>query len=184
MALSHCTQCTHCSRTAMDTRRVTFKRLNLKKSPEETGLTAGLLKAAPEESLAQTLAAFNIVFESGRIPDTWTITTFRMLPKKTACHSSDRLRTYCRQKAFLQGIWVSVPWPCEGGFGGETTGRTTWPSTRQKGGRTFVDTEPSTAQSCRSWNHSVGCKFRLLKRITFSDFDPVCRAAAHLGHRK
>ena len=51
-------------------------------------MTAGLLKAAPEESLAQTVAVLNIVFESGRIfffwriLDTWTITTLRMLPKK------------------------------------------------------------------------------------------------------
>ena len=62
--------------------RLAIKRLKLKKSPDETGLTAELLKAVPEEFLVQTLAAFNVILESGRIPDTWKLTTFRMLPKK------------------------------------------------------------------------------------------------------
>jgi len=70
--------------------RLAIKRLKLKKSPDETGLTAELLKAVPETFLVQTLAAFNVILESGRIRDTWKFTTFRMLPKKLcAIHTTD-----------------------------------------------------------------------------------------------
>ena len=119
--------------------RLAIQRPKLKQSPDETRLTAELLKAAPEKFLDQTLAALNIFLESGRIRGTWKLTTFRVLPKKLRA-----IQTYCKQQAFLQGIWVSDPWPCGGNFGGETTGGTTWLSTRPKIGRTFVDSEPST----------------------------------------
>ena len=53
--------------------RLAIKLLKLKKPPDETVLTAELLKAASEKFLAQTLSAFNSILESARIPDMWNL---------------------------------------------------------------------------------------------------------------
>ena len=78
------------------------KRLKLKKSPDETGLTAELLKAVPEEFLVQTLAAFNVILECGRIPDTWKFTTFRMLPKKLRAIQTTDFRPIASSRLFYK----------------------------------------------------------------------------------
>ena len=54
--------------------------MKLKKSPDETGLTAEL--GGSSFFLVQTLAPFNVILESGRVPGTWKLITCRMLPKK------------------------------------------------------------------------------------------------------
>ena len=86
----------------MDTEelRSAIKRLKLNKSPDDTGLTARLLKAVPEEFLVQTLTAFNVILESGRIPDTWELTTFRMLPKKLRAIQTTDLRPIASSRLF------------------------------------------------------------------------------------
>ena len=78
------------------------KRLKLKKSPDETGLTAELLKAVPEEFLVQTPAAFNVILESGRIPDTWKLTIFRMLPKKLRAIQTTDFRPIASSRLFYK----------------------------------------------------------------------------------
>ena len=77
--------------------RLATKRLNMKKSSDESGLTAELLKAAPDEFFVPILEAFNVVLQSGRIPETWKLTTFRMLPKKLRAIQTSDIQTYCKQ---------------------------------------------------------------------------------------
>ena len=82
--------------------RLAIQRPKLKKSPDETSLTAKLLKAAPEEFLAQTLAAFNIILEFGRIRGTWKLTTFRVLPKKRRATQTTDLRRIASSRRFYK----------------------------------------------------------------------------------
>ena len=92
--------------------RLAIKRLKLKKSPDETGLTAEFLKAVPGEFLVQTLAAFNVILESGRIPDTWKLTTFRMLPKKVRAIQTTDFRPIASSRLFYKdlGTWSLAVW--------------------------------------------------------------------------
>ena len=82
--------------------RLAIQRPKLKKSPDETSLTAELLQAAPEEFLAQTLAAFNIILEFGRIRGTWKLTTFSVLPKKPRATQTTDLRRIASSRLFYK----------------------------------------------------------------------------------
>ena len=82
--------------------RLAIQRPKLKKSPDETRLTAELLKAAPEKILAQTLAALNIFLESGRIRGTWKLTTFRVLPKKLRAIQTTDFRRIASSRLFYK----------------------------------------------------------------------------------
>ena len=80
--------------------RLAIKRLKLKKSSDETGLTAELLSAVPEEFLVHTLAAFNVFLESGRMPHTWKLSTFRMLPQKLRAIQTNEFRPIASSRLF------------------------------------------------------------------------------------
>jgi len=63
--------------------RFAVRRLKSGKCGDELGLTAELLKHAPEEFLSTLLALYNNVLVTGERPESWCNTLFSMLPKKT-----------------------------------------------------------------------------------------------------
>ena len=70
--------------------RIAIGRLQLKKSPDQCGVSAELLQHVPEEFLTALLRIYNSVLEDGEVPDCWRTTCFHMLPKKMrAMHASD-----------------------------------------------------------------------------------------------
>ena len=70
--------------------RVAIGRLQLKKSPDQCGVSAELLRHVPEEFLTALLRFYNSALEDGVVPDCWRTTCFHMLPKKIrAMHVSD-----------------------------------------------------------------------------------------------
>ena len=82
--------------------RLAIKRLKMKKSSDESGLTAELLKAAPDEFFVQIFEAFNVVLQSGRIPETWKNTTFKMLPKKLRAIQMSDFRPIASSRLFYK----------------------------------------------------------------------------------
>ena len=82
--------------------RLAIKRLKMRKSSDESGLTAELLKAAPDEFFVRILEAFNVVLQSGRIPETWKLTTFKMLPKKLRAIQTNDFRPIANSKFFYK----------------------------------------------------------------------------------
>ena len=82
--------------------RLAIKRLKMRKSSDESGLTAELLKAAPDEFFVRILEAFNVVLQSGRIPETWKLTTFRMLPKKLRAIQTSDFRPIASSRLFYK----------------------------------------------------------------------------------
>ena len=70
--------------------RIAIGRLQLKKSPDQCGVSAELLQHVPEEFLRALLQIYKSVLEDGEVPDCWRTTCFHMLPKKLrAMHASD-----------------------------------------------------------------------------------------------
>jgi len=63
--------------------RFAVQRLKTRKCGDELGLTAELLKHAPEEFLSTLLTLYNNVLVTGERPESWCNTLFSMLPKKT-----------------------------------------------------------------------------------------------------
>ena len=63
--------------------RFAVQRLKTGKCVDELGLTAELLKHAPEEFLNTLLTLYNNVLVTGERPESWCKTLFSMLPKKT-----------------------------------------------------------------------------------------------------
>ena len=59
-----------------------IKRLKINKASDDCGLTAELLKVAPDEYLIAMLDAFNFILRTGQIPASWKLTMFTMLPKE------------------------------------------------------------------------------------------------------
>ena len=145
-ALGHCTRCTHRSWATMDTWRITFSNQTSKteKITRRNWLDSRVTEGGSRRIFGPDTCSFQCHF--GVRAHSWHMEApyLQNVAWKAACHSDDWLQTYCKQQAFLQGIWVPDPCPCGGNFGGETTGGTTWLSTRQKIGRTLADSEPST----------------------------------------
>ena len=52
--------------------------------------------------MVQTLASVNIILASGRIPDTWKLTTFRMLPKKLRAIQTTDFRPIASSRFFYK----------------------------------------------------------------------------------
>ena len=70
--------------------RIAIGRLQLKKSPDQRGVSAELLRHVPEEFLTALLRFYNSALEDGLVPDCWRTTCFHMLRKKIrAMHVSD-----------------------------------------------------------------------------------------------
>ena len=63
--------------------RFAVQRLKTRKCGGELGLTAELLKHAPEEFVSTLLTLYNNVLVTGERPESWCKTLFSMLPKKT-----------------------------------------------------------------------------------------------------
>ena len=70
--------------------RIAIGRLQLKKSPDQCGVSAELLQHVPEGFLTALLRIYNSVLEDGEVPDCRRTTCFHMLPKKLrAMHATD-----------------------------------------------------------------------------------------------
>ena len=65
-------------------------------------MTAELLKAVPDEFFVRILEAFNVVLQSGRIPENWKLTTFRMLPKKLHAIQTSDFRPIASNRFFYK----------------------------------------------------------------------------------
>ena len=77
--------------------RFAVQRLKTGKCGDELGLTAELLKHAPEEFLNTLLTLYNNVLVTGEGPESWCRTLFSMLPKKKSHYNlrtSDQLQTF------------------------------------------------------------------------------------------
>ena len=70
--------------------RIAIGRLQLRKSPDQCGVFAGLLQHVPEKFLMTLFRIYNSALEDEEVPDCWRTTCFHMLPKKLcAMHASD-----------------------------------------------------------------------------------------------
>ena len=84
-----------------------IKRLKINKASDDCGLTAELLKVAPDEYLIAMLDAFNFILRTGQIPASWKLTLFTMLPKKVhSIQTSDfrpiaNIRLFCKVFAYI-----------------------------------------------------------------------------------
>ena len=69
-----------------------MSRVKIKKSGDELGLVAELLKHSPDDFLNALLHVMKEVLTSGNVPSSWHRTLFKMLPKTRAAKSVSDVR--------------------------------------------------------------------------------------------
>ena len=116
--------------------RFAVQRLKTGKCGDELGLTAELLKHAPEEFLNTLLTMYNNVLVTGERPESWCKTLFSMLPQKNKAITTCGLQTNCKHSFIIQNICICFTWTTGTVFGSRTAGRTTWISARTTTRRT------------------------------------------------
>ena len=79
-----------------------IKRLKINKASDDCGLTAELLKVAPDEYLIAMLDAFNFILRTGQIPASWKLTLFTMLPKKVHSIQTSDFRPIANIRLFYK----------------------------------------------------------------------------------
>ena len=162
-----------------------IKRLKINKASDDCGLTAELLKVAPDEYLIAMLDAFNFILRTGQIPASWKLTLFffffsltpfcRNVAEKSAFHTDEWFQTHCEHSIILQGVRLYGSKPHRKCLGTGTAWRTTWFSSRKKNRRAFVNNKHPFGQGDRGWKDNLDCESGLVK-----SFRP-CALASTVG---
>ena len=180
-----------------------IKRLNLNKASDDCGLTAELLKVAPEEYLIAMLDVFNSVLRTGQIPAFWKLTLFPMLPKKLHSIQTSDFRPIANirlfYKVFAYMLLARIENILELEQPEEQHGFRPGRRIEEHLLTTNIFLDKATAAGRTIWIVSLDLS-KAFDRVHWPalwaalhdqgvsdfdfDFDPVCRAAAHLGHRK
>ena len=93
-----------------------IQRMKTKKTADERGLVAELLKHVPEDVLTKLLALMNDLLFSGELTPTWQKTVFQMLPHGCAGDITllvvlETLGTLCSKTFAGISIWATGgPW--------------------------------------------------------------------------